>query len=132
MRITGDAAKRLAKKLGLPPAAKRGKAKTTEIPATLWAAYGIPQPVAEFRFCERMWRFDYAWPIKETNAIKVALEIDGGVYTHGRHTRGKGFIKDQAKFNRAAVLGWVVLHCVPADVESGAIFGTIKEALRIA
>ena len=43
----------------------------------------------EFSFHpERRWRFDYAWP-----ALKVALEIHGGVFTNGRHTRGKGFTR---------------------------------------
>lgn len=125
-----------AARLGISPAktGKRGPAKTTVIPARVWAAYGIPEPVAEYRFCERRWRFDYAWPTWRTvgkKIIKVALEIDGGAHTRGRHTRGKGFVSDQAKFNRATIDGWRVLHCVPGDVKSGAIFGTIKMAMGI-
>ena len=37
-------------------------------------------PEREFRFCERRWRFDFAWP-----SHKVAVEIDGGIFIHGRH-----------------------------------------------
>jgi hypothetical protein len=54
------------------------------------------------------WRFDYAWP-----AEKIALEVEGGVFTRGRHTRGKGYMEDMRKYNEAKVRGWIVLQCVP-------------------
>lgn len=80
--------------------------------ASVWDARffsGIPAPVAEYRFHKtRKWRFDYAWP-----DIKVALEIEGGVWTGGRHTRGAGFLRDIEKYNAAAVAGWTVLRCTP-------------------
>ena len=70
---------------------------------------GLPCPVREFAFHPgRRWRFDYAWP-----AQKVAVEVDGGAWTQGRHTRGAGFIEDQVKRNAAVLLGWRVLHCTP-------------------
>lgn len=65
----------------------------------------LPDPVAEFRFCERRWRFDWAWPDQ-----KVALEIEGGVYARGRHTRGKGYENDCRKYNAALLQGWRVLR----------------------
>ena len=34
----------------------------------------------------RKWRFDYAIPDH-----KIALEVEGGVWTGGRHTRPQGF-----------------------------------------
>jgi len=92
----------------------------------LCKAHGLPEPVPEYRFCERGWKFDFAWP---NSKPMVALEIDGGAYTQGRHTRGKGFIKDQQKRNRATVLGWQVFNCVPADVKDGSIFATLREVL---
>src|SRR4051812_46647081 len=50
----------------------------------------VPLPVTEHRFHEaRQWRFDYAFV-----AQKVAVEVEGGVWTRGRHTRGKGFLED--------------------------------------
>lgn len=57
---------------------------------------------------KRRWRFDVAFP-----ALKVAVEIEGGVYTGGRHTRGSGFIKDCEKYNEASALGWTVVR-IPA------------------
>ena len=69
-------------------------------------------PVEEFRFCEtRKWRFDFAFPDK-----KVALEVEGGVFSQGRHVRGAGFIADLAKYNQAASMGWRILRVVPEDL----------------
>lgn len=53
----------------------------------------------------RNWRFDYAIP-----QIKVAIEIDGGVWGYGRHNRAQGYINDMEKLNNAAALGWLVLR----------------------
>ncbi len=102
------------------------KQRSTKIDPIVWKAFGIPEPTPEFRFATpRRWRFDYAWP-----SVKIALEIDGGVYTQGRHTRGAGFIKDQEKRNAAVMLGWGVLHCVPEDVKDGSIFEKIKQTIQ--
>lgn len=64
------------------------------------------QPAREYHFSrERNWRFDFAFP--ET---KVAVEIDGGSWSGGRHNRGSGFAKDCEKFNAAAADGWRVFR----------------------
>ena len=44
----------------------------------------------ECKFCKtRKWRFDYA-----NFDLKVAVEVEGGAFSNGRHTRGKWFIND--------------------------------------
>lgn len=96
--------------------------KSTTISDWVWKAHGLPVPTPEYRFCERRWRFDYAW-IND----KIALEIEGGVWTRGRHTRGKGAIGDMSKYNRATVLGWRVIRCTPQQVKSGEIFETLQK-----
>ncbi len=75
----------------------------------------LPMPATELRFHPtRKWRFDFAWPDQ-----KVAFEVDGGVWTGGRHTRGAGFLKDQEKRNAAVVLGWRVIHSTPGTLAEG-------------
>lgn len=70
---------------------------------------GLPAPETEWLFHPtRKWRFDYAWP-KDL----VALEVEGGVWTRGRHVRGAGYLKDIEKYNAAQLLGWTVLRCTP-------------------
>lgn len=80
----------------------------------------------EFRFCERRWRFDFAWPRE-----KVALEIHGGVWTGGRHVRGKGIIGDMDKSNRAVLMGWRVLTVTPEMVETGAALRLVESVLEL-
>ena len=64
-------------------------------------AVGLPCPFEEHRFCERKFRFDLAWPDR-----KLACEIDGAVWTNGRHSRGAGIQRDCEKFSLAAIHGW--------------------------
>ena len=73
---------------------------------------GLLGAVAEHRFHpERKWRFDFAWP-----DAMVALEVEGGVWTGGRHTRGAGFIEDMRKYNAATELGWRVFRITPDEI----------------
>ena len=63
-------------------------------------------PRTEFRFHRtRKWRFDRAW-----SAEKVAVEIDGGTYSGGRHVRGQGYHDQLDKQNEAVAHGWLVLR----------------------
>lgn len=67
--------------------------------------------VREYRFHpSRMWRFDYAIP-----PLRIAIEIDGGIWINGRHNRASGYLGDMEKFNAAATLGWVVLKFTPQE-----------------
>lgn len=80
----------------------------------------------EYRFHDkRRWRFDFAWPAK-----KLAVEIEGGVWTNGRHTRGAGFIADSEKYNTAALLGWKVLRFHGGAIKSGEAINIVQGALQ--
>ena len=80
----------------------------------------------EFRFSrKRFWRFDFAHL-----PAKLAVEIDGGVYSGGRHVRGKGFENDAEKLNAAVIEGWRVLRYLPSHVKSGRAIREIKRALE--
>jgi very-short-patch-repair endonuclease len=77
-------------------------------------AHGL-HPVTEHRFHPvRKWRFDFAFPER-----MAAVEIEGGVWTNGRHTRGSGFLEDMEKYNAAAALGWFVFRFDGGAVKSG-------------
>jgi very-short-patch-repair endonuclease len=77
---------------------------------------------SEHRFHEtRRWRFDFARP-----DIKLAVEIDGGVWSGGRHSGGSGQIKDMEKNNAAIALGWQVLHFTPQHIRKGDAFRFIQ------
>lgn len=86
----------------------------------------LPAPVTEYRFAPpRRWRFDYAWPDH-----KVALEVDGGAWTQGRHTRGKGFIADQEKRNAATAAGWGVFNVTPDTLATNATIVMLATAIH--
>jgi hypothetical protein len=88
---------------------------------------GLPRPEREWKFeAKRRWRFDYAWPQQ-----MVALEVEGGVWTGGRHTRGAGFVRDMEKYNRAAVLGWRLLRVTPDKLVSFGTFEMLREILGL-
>lgn len=87
---------------------------------------GIPQPEPEYRFhSTRKWRFDFAW-----TQTKVALEVEGGAFTRGRHTRGAGFVKDMEKYSEAAALGWRILRVTPSALCTPETLGLIRRALE--
>lgn len=88
---------------------------------------GINAPVVELRFHPvRRWRFDLAWP-----ADKLAVEIDGGIWTAGRHTRGAGMEGDNEKINSAILLGWRVLRFSSGQAKSAEAIEIIKTALDV-
>ena len=87
---------------------------------------GYP-PVREFVFWPgRRFRWDYAWP-----DVKLALDVQGSVYTQGHHTRGKGYEDDCVKANEAAIRGWVVLRCTPKHIENGDAARWVLRALEV-
>jgi hypothetical protein len=101
----------------------------------------------EFEFAPpRKWRFDFAFTCKKSannvksftdgdvqmragrhsnfpdaRSYKVAIEIEGGVFSKGggRHNRGVGFTEDCIKYSHAAASGWTVFRFTTAQVLSG-------------
>ena len=74
--------------------------------------------IKEHRFDPtRRWRFDYCILDK-----MIAIEIEGGIYSNGRHTRGSGFEKDMEKYNTATSQGWRLIRVKTGDYSSALKF----------
>ena len=88
-------------------------------------AAGVPEPEFEYRFAPpRRWRFDLAWLDR-----MLAVEVEGGVWTRGRHSRGKGMVADAEKYNEAALRGWRVLRVMNVHIDSGEALSLIERAM---
>lgn len=91
-------------------------------------AVGV-RPQTEYQFAAdagRKWAFDVAFVEQ-----RVALEVEGGVWSEGRHTRGSGFLADMEKYNAAAVRGWRLLRCVPDDLYGAQVVQLVRDALKL-
>jgi very-short-patch-repair endonuclease len=73
----------------------------------------------------RQWRFDFAHV-----TLKLAVEIEGGHWTGGRHVRPLGFQEDCRKYNAAALLGWTVLRFTANMLESGEAILAVEQWLK--
>jgi very-short-patch-repair endonuclease len=110
-------------------AEETGVQAVTYKPAIVAAYYrheGLPDP--EFEVCHipgRKFRLDVAWP-----AAKVGIEVEGGIWTRGKHGRGTGIRVDMEKNNLALIYGWRVLRVEPQDVCLRVTVNMIKSLLR--
>jgi hypothetical protein len=74
--------------------------------ARMWRYLSGPELATEHRFhATRRWRFDFAHL-----ATKTAIEINGGIWSGGRHVRGAGYLRDREQINAAQLLGWMVFE----------------------
>lgn len=63
---------------------------------------------------KRKWRADFHIVGK-----KILIEVEGGIWSGGRHTRGKGYIGDMEKYNAAVMMGYQVIRFSTEQVKSG-------------
>lgn len=88
-------------------------------------AAGLPIPETEYQFHPtRKWAFDFAFP-----DYMLAVEVEGGIWTGGRHTSAKGYKTDREKYNTAQLFGWTVLSFVDEHIRTGYAVAQIKLAL---
>lgn len=77
----------------------------------------------EHRFHKtRRWRFDFAFVDR-----KIAIEVEGGIWSGGRHVRPAGFEGDCEKYNEATILGWKIYRLTPTMIKSGWIEKILEE-----
>lgn len=73
---------------------------------TYWRILSGPDLEHELKFTPaRKWRFDRAHVV-----ARVAIELDGGTHSGGRHVRGTGYTADCEKLNHATAQGWAVFR----------------------
>ena len=72
----------------------------------------------------RRWRFDFAYPTQ-----MLAIEVDGGTWINGGHSRGSGIEKDCEKLAAAVILGWRVMRATTNQVKDGTAAFWIEQAL---
>ena len=86
----------------------------------------LPEPVREAMFHPvRKWRFDFSWP-----DAMLAVEVDGGTWAGGRHSRGGGYTEDCVKYAEALCLGWRVLRVTGDMVRDGRALRYVECALK--
>jgi len=106
-------------------------------------ADNLPKPRTEYHFTRRVvgdgpgirerlkqaelkdWRFDAAYPSR-----RIAIEVEGGTWANGRHTRGKGYEDDCEKYNHAALFGWTVLRFTSNMIRDGRAVKMIRKTLK--
>lgn len=82
--------------------------------------------VSEYRFdTTRRWRFDIAYPQR-----MIGIEVEGGTWAGGRHTRGNGFERDCEKYNAAQLQGWKVYRFTGAMIHDGRALAFLMDALN--
>ena len=77
----------------------------------------------EFKFHhKRNWKADF-----HIIGKKILVEVEGGIWSGGRHTRGKGYIGDMEKYNSATMMGYQVIRFSTEQVKSGLAIQQIEK-----
>ena len=80
----------------------------------------------EFRFHpDRKWQADF-----RIDDMPILVEVEGGVFSNGRHTRGEGYTKDCEKYSAAAVNGWFVIRGTTAQIKEGLVIQWIEKLIE--
>lgn len=80
----------------------------------------------EFQFAPpRKWRADFVIP-----EHMIAIEIEGGIWTGGRHVRPKSFIADCRKYSALVLAGWRLFRFTPGMVKTGEAIRYVLQAIN--
>lgn len=100
---------------------KREKSIGEEMMAQHLDVYKIPYEREVMFYPLRRWRFDFV-----LSGTKIAIEVEGGIFSGGAHTRGKHFEEDAIKYNTAAIENFKVLRFSTGQVTRGEAIAFIK------
>ena len=108
---------------------KRPKVKSEKIPNEFEAKLARELKTLKIEFEQefefhpkRKWRADFHLVGK-----KILVEVEGAIWSGGRHTRGKGYIGDMEKYNAATMLGYQVIRFSTDQVKSGLAIQQIEK-----
>lgn len=80
----------------------------------------------EYKFHpRRQWRSDLYLP-----EYGIIIEIEGGIWSGGRHTRGAGYKKDVEKYNEVEIAGYMLLRFVTDHVKKDQAMPVIRRAVE--
>lgn len=87
--------------------------------------YVFAKESADPKFARRKWRLDFYFP-----ARRLAIEVDGGIWTGGAHGRPSNIERDIEKHNLLAVLGIVCLRVPTKWIRNGTAARRIRQYVR--
>ena len=100
--------------------------KADSLAFQIQAAHPLWQFEREYRFAPpRQYRIDIAFVLQQ-----LAVEVDGGIFTGGRHVRGAGVLQDCEKTSLLAIHDWRLIRVAPTHIKSGEALTWIELALR--
>lgn len=90
----------------------------------------LPVPIRQSRApwdgTGRLFKADFYWP-----EFGLIVEVDGGTWSGGRHTRGEGYERDCEKLALAAINGQRILKVTSRQVQSGVALQWIGAMLGV-
>lgn len=98
----------------------------TSVIKAICSEYDLPAPEFEvLAIPGRKFRADIYFA-----QAKVAVEVEGGVWTNGRHTRGSGFLRDAEKYNLYVQNGIRLLRYTPQQITKRETWEQIKAVIN--
>ena len=89
-------------------------------------ALGLTGYVREYQAIKgRKFRFDFCFTEQ-----RLLIEVNGGTFTKGAHSTGKGIARDYEKSNLAQLQGWRCLAFDGKAVRSGEAVEVVRKALE--
>lgn len=92
----------------------------------LCKAHRLPEPEREVAFAKPR-RFKCDWLFW---GAMLMVEQEGGIFSHGRHVRGAGYLRDMEKYNIAALEGFRILRFTPQQIQTGDCLPVLRCALE--